>query len=66
VIKGKIKIWDDYSITQLKKVITTIYCLCPSDEDVTLPSTSTVVIGINEIARGEHSHEEEQPQDGAL
>ena len=42
----------------------------PSDEDVTLPSTSTVVIGINEIEKGAHTHEEgeeeEQPQDGAL
>jgi hypothetical protein len=36
------------------------------DEDITLPSTSTVVIGINEIARGAHSHEEggEQAQAG--
>jgi hypothetical protein len=47
-------------------MITDIAISNPSDEDVTLPSTSTVVIGINEIARGEHSHEEEQPQDGAL
>lgn len=46
-------------------MITDIAISNPSDEDVTLPSTSTVVIGINEIARGEHSHEEEQPQDGA-
>jgi hypothetical protein len=30
----------------------------PGDEDITLPSTSTVVIGINEIAKGAHSHEE--------
>ena len=47
-------------------MITDIAISNPGDEDVTLPSTSTVVIGINEIARGEHSHEEEQPQDGAL
>ncbi len=47
-------------------MITDIAISNPSDEDVTLPSTSTVVIGINEIARGEHSHEEEQPQDGAV
>jgi hypothetical protein len=47
-------------------MITDIAISNPSDEDVTLPSTSTVVIGINEIARGEHSHEEEQPQDGTL
>lgn len=42
-------------------MITDIAISNPGDEDVTLPSTSTVVIGINEIARGEHSHEEEQP-----
>lgn len=47
-------------------MITDIAISNPGDEDVTLPSTSTVVIGINEIAMGEHSHEEEQPQDGAL
>jgi hypothetical protein len=47
-------------------MITDIAISNPSDEDVTLPSTSTVVIGINEIARGAHTHEEEQPQDGAL
>lgn len=32
----------------------------PGDEDVTLPSTSTVVIGVNEIMRGAHSHEGEE------
>lgn len=42
-------------------MITDIAISNPGDEDVTLPSTSTVVIGINEIAKGEHSHEEEQP-----
>ncbi|HEX6281237.1 MAG TPA: hypothetical protein VFZ67_03330 [Nitrososphaera sp.] len=47
-------------------MITDIAISNPGDEDVTLPSTSTVVIGINEIARGAHSHEEEQPQEGAL
>jgi hypothetical protein len=52
--------------TTTTTMITDIAISNPSDEDVTLPSTSTVVIGINEIARGEHSHEEEQPQDGAL
>ena len=31
----------------------------PGDEDVTLPPTSTVVIGVNEITKGAHSHEEE-------
>jgi hypothetical protein len=51
-------------------MITDIAISNPSDEDVTLPSTSTVVIGINEIEKGAHTHEEgeeqEQPQDGAL
>lgn len=45
-------------------MITDIAIQNPSDEDVTLPSTSTVVIGVNEIARGAHSHEGEQAQDG--
>jgi hypothetical protein len=38
--------------------ITDIAISNPGDEDITLPSTSTVVIGINEIAKGAHSHEE--------
>jgi hypothetical protein len=48
-------------------MITDIAISNPDDEDVTLPSTSTVVIGINEIAKGTHSHEEgegEQAQAG--
>ena len=36
----------------------------PGDEDVTLPPTSTVVIGVNEITKGAHSHEEGQAQAG--
>jgi len=40
-------------------MITDIAISNPGDEDVTFPSTSTVVIGVNEIARGEHGHEEE-------
>lgn len=40
-------------------MITDIAISNPSDEGVTLPSTSTVVIGINEIEKGAHSHEEE-------
>ncbi|MDQ3851674.1 MAG: hypothetical protein M3299_02450 [Thermoproteota archaeon] len=46
-------------------MITDIAIQNPGDEDVTLPSTSTVVIGVNEIASGAHSHEGEQAQDGA-
>ena len=45
-------------------MITDIAISNPSDEDITLLSTSTVVIGVNEIARGAHSHEEEQAQAG--
>jgi hypothetical protein len=40
-------------------MITDIAIQNPGDEDVTLPSTSTVVIGVNEITKGAHSHEEE-------
>lgn len=40
-------------------MITDIAIQNPGDEDVTLPSTSTVVIGVNEIASGAHSHEGE-------
>jgi len=39
-------------------MITDIAISNPGDEDITLPSTSTVVIGINEIAKGPHSHDE--------
>jgi hypothetical protein len=50
------------------QMITDIAIQNPGDEDITLPSTSTVVIGINEIERGAHGHEEgeggEQPQAG--
>jgi hypothetical protein len=45
-------------------MVTDIAISNPSDEDVTLPATSSVVIGINEIARGAHGHEEEQAQAG--
>jgi hypothetical protein len=45
-------------------MITDIAIQNPGDEDVTLPSTSTVVIGINEITRGPHSHEEEEEEEG--
>jgi hypothetical protein len=47
-------------------MITDIAISNPGDEDITLPSTSTVVIGVNEITKGAHSHEEgEQAQAGA-
>ena len=38
--------------------ITDIAISNPADEDITLPPTSTVVIGVNEIEKGAHSHEE--------
>ena len=50
--------------TNTTTMITDIAIQNPGDEDVTLPSTSTVVIGVNEIVRGPHSHEE-QAQAGA-
>lgn len=40
-------------------MITDIAISNPGDEDVTLLPTSTVVIGVNEITKGAHSHEEE-------
>jgi hypothetical protein len=54
--------------TTNSSMITDIAISNPGDEDVTLPSTSTVVIGINEIEKGAHSHEEEgeQAQTGTL
>jgi hypothetical protein len=49
-------------------IITDIAIQNPGDDDITLPSTSTVVIGINEIEKGAQTHEEgeggEQPQAG--
>jgi hypothetical protein len=41
-------------------MITDIAIQNPGDEDITLPSTSTVVIGINEIEKGAHTHEGEE------
>ena len=41
-------------------MVTDIAIQNPGEEDVTLPSTSTVVIGVNEITRGPHSHEGEE------
>jgi hypothetical protein len=43
-------------------MITDIAIQNPGDEDITLPSTSTVVIGVNEITKGPHSHEGEEGQ----
>jgi hypothetical protein len=41
-------------------MVTDIAIQNPGDEDVALPPTSTVVIGVNEITKGAHSHEEEE------
>ncbi len=41
-------------------MVTDIAIQNPGEEDVTLPSTSTVVIGVNEITRGSHAHEGEE------
>jgi hypothetical protein len=43
-------------------MVTDIVISNPGDEDITLPSRSTVVIGINEIAKGAHGHEGEGEQ----
>jgi hypothetical protein len=39
-------------------IITDIALSNPTDEDIEFPPTSTVVIGINEITKGEHGHSE--------
>jgi hypothetical protein len=44
-------------------MITDIAIQNPGEEDITLPSTSTVVIGVNEIMKGTHSHEEEEEEE---
>jgi hypothetical protein len=41
-------------------MVTDIAIQNPGEEDVTLPSTSTVVIGVNEIMKGAHTHEGEE------
>jgi hypothetical protein len=48
-------------------MVTDIAISNPGDEDVTLPSTSTVVIGVNEIMplEGAHGHEGESHAEGA-
>nr|MDP9015898.1 hypothetical protein [Thermoproteota archaeon] len=51
------------STTGNTTMITDIAISNPDDQEITLPSTSTVVIGVNEIAKGLHGHDEEH-QDG--
>jgi hypothetical protein len=46
-------------------MVTDIAISNPGDEDVTLPSTSTVVIGVNEIMPLEGGHEGESHAEGA-
>ena len=45
-------------------MITDIAIQNPGDEDITLPPTSAVVIGVNEIMKGPHSHEGEEEGGG--
>lgn len=46
------------SVNATTATVTDVAISNPGDEDITLPSTSTVVIGINEIAKGAHDQEE--------
>ncbi len=41
-------------------IITDIALKNPTDEDVEFPPTASVVIGINEITKGEHGHSEDE------
>jgi hypothetical protein len=41
-------------------IITDIALKNPTEEDIEFPPTATVVIGINEITKGEHGHSESE------
>ncbi len=43
-------------------IITDIALKNPTEEDIEFPPTATVVIGINEIIKGEHGHSEESEE----
>ena len=43
-------------------IITDIALKNPTEEDIEFPPTATVVIGINEITKGEHGHSEESEE----
>jgi hypothetical protein len=46
-------------------IITDIALKNPTEEDVEFPPTATVVIGINEITKGEHGHSDESEEEHA-
>ena len=46
-------------------IITDIALKNPTEEDIEFPPTATVVIGINEITKGEHGHSDESEEEHA-
>ena len=46
-------------------IITDVALKNPTEEDVEFPPTATVVIGINEITKGEHGHSDESEEEHA-
>ena len=48
-----------------KKYLITIALKNPTEEDMEFPPTATVVIGINEITKGEHGHSESEEEHAA-
>jgi hypothetical protein len=46
-------------------IITDIALKNPTEEDIEFPPTATVVIGINEITKGEHGHSESEGEHAA-
>ena len=46
-------------------IITDIALKNPTEEDIEFPPTATVVIGINEITKGEHGHSESEEEHAA-
>ena len=47
-------------------IITDIALQNPTEEDMEFPPTATVVIGINEITKGEHGHSESEEEHAVL
>ena len=43
-------------------IITDVALKNPTEEDIEFPPTATVVIGINEITKGEHGHSESEEE----
>ena len=46
-------------------IITDIALKNPTEEDIEFPPTASVVIGINEITKGEHGHSDESEEEHA-